>query len=584
MNVSQSQVPVAAVKTRNHDISGTHVTTSGFMDFDVVCARELIPNTHLKDTHRCFLRTDPLDVPTLGSFKVHNRAFWVPFRVVFEPFTDFITNVPHNYNSSIGIVRNVPRLFGDVIFNFFVNYGSTTGSSSDFDFVSGSNYYVFNSFGRWAYKLLRSLGYNIFTPDSSGSTDISFSALPILCCAKIYCDYYYPSAYVNIEQSYVEVQSFFVRQSSYDLSDRDLFLFLDFIHKVSYENDFFTTVWDNPVGPSGSSVPNVSFSDITINSSIESQSSISTNGTPVLVGSGSTNLQVLTQYNLDSLKALTDYVKRHQLSGSSTLQRMLTSFGVALSAEKLKRCIYLGSDDFPVQIGDVMSTASTSDASLGSYAGKAVGYSEGHTFELDTDEFGYYIVVRSIIPDVSYVDGYDYNLRHISLQDFFTPEFDMLAVRMVERGEVAHSLQFQPGNSRQLALSEFGYAPYYSEYRKGRDILSGDFVVPSVSLGLQGWYTARMFKYSLGQQGQGLEGWLLRHNVDFMLGYDSDQYLRVFGISAADKGYVDPFKVVHSDNILISSPMKHLYDTYDFENEDNASNTVTVDNGGSRLN
>lgn len=596
--VSKSNVSVAAVKKRNHALPQKHVTTASFMNFDVTCARELVPGTHLVDNHRAFIRTDPLRNPCLGSLKVHSRAFFVPFRTVWQSFNSFINDVPFNSGESVGLIPNVPTLDVEELTKFFTGNGNSViveDPNSSYDYEYDNVRYRFTAKGRWNYKFMKSLGYN-WWPYYYQVGDVvpRFSALPLLCALKVYLDYYFPDAYAHT-QEYIDAEKFTRRQGTFVLMSNDINLILYVVRYVCYEPSVFTTAWDRPVGPNSDAgsldfvLPDVTRTfPIVVGNTSYTLSGVSQddNGTPspfiYRPGAPSTNANhVTSQYVVDGLKALTDYVKRHQLAGSRVLQRALAAFGVTLSVEKLNRCVYLGSDDFPIQIGDVMSTAETSEASLGAYAGKAVGVSNGHQFECDTDEFGYYLVITSIVPDVAYVEGYDYNTTHISKLDFFTPEFDMLGVRMMERGEVIGGLRVgTPANSWQLVKQRFGFVPRYAEYRYGRDCLTGDFVVPSFSKSLDGWYTARDL-YLGGGTG---DYWLTNHSYPFMLGEDSGQFMRLFGIDADNiDDYADPFYCVHSDDIMITSPMKHLYDSYEFENEDESHRTVQLD-AGSRLN
>ena len=175
--LSKSSIPVAAGSKHEFPLHRGHITTSSFMRFDVANARELAPGTTIKNNHQTFIRTIALKKPLLSSVHVHNTSFFVPFRTVWEPFSDFITDTPHNQPAGTGIISNVPIISNTVVWSLFSQsaYSSvTTGNTFDFIY-NGSTKYVFTPFGRWAYSLMVQLGYK---PNPVTKTSPTDSALP----------------------------------------------------------------------------------------------------------------------------------------------------------------------------------------------------------------------------------------------------------------------------------------------------------------------------------------------------------------------------------------------------------------------
>ena len=288
-------------------------------------------------------------------------------------------------------------------------------------------------------------------------------------------------------------------------------------------------------------------------------------GTPAIVGSS------ITQFTVDVLKSLTDYMKRHQIVGARALDRYLSRFGIQLSAEKLNRSIYIGSTAEDIQFGDVMSTSNTDTGRVGDYAGKGLGYGTSD-FECDTDEYGIFLVISSIIPRTGYFQGVNRNVMHVTRTDFWTPEFDNLGTQAISKHEVFVPYDTTVDGYTATSYNElFGFTPRYAEYKVGRDILSGDFRCGSINNGAESWHTMRVLDYENYED--------VVHSRDFVSGTDADQYSRIFYNVDADSS--DKFNVIYHFNVTSLAPMKPLFDTYDFEDK---GKDVIMDVNGVKMN
>lgn len=591
-----TKIPVAVEGINKFDNSCHHVTTANFFEFTPAYAVELVPRSKLSVRHKTFVRSAPLDKPCLGSMHVNNRAFFVPFRTVWKPFSDFVTDVPFISSSSVTPLSSVPFFtMKELLGALTLNAGSvasfsevTTGNA--FDFTTGSNNYVLTHLGRRVYKVLIGLGYKLDV--SSSMINYPMSALPLLCFAKVFIDWYWPAQYSQTAQ-YQSVVQIFQREGSYQLTLNELYTILRTLQFSCYDtDDLFSQAFDNPSGPNaGTYSSSIDFSDITYLGSpyssnvpavgfVDNSGDSTSNGTPAYTpsytknGSSSSSMVRITKYGLDTLKAVQSYVRRHQLTGARSLERMLAQYGVLLDADKLDRSYYLGSDTFPFEVGDVFSNAETADASLGAYAGKGIAYSE-KTFDADVDEFGMFFIVNSFIPDIAYVQGIDRNVRHLTRFDFLQGEFDGLGVQAITKPELlTQTLDVNYGLDPD---GIFGFAPRYYEKKVGYDRLSGDFVLNSRNTDLLAWSTARIFDPSQWSNAQ------LVHDFSFIFPTDYRQYNRVFlgGLESDDAD--DGFILIHRDDVTLRAPLKPLYEIGDFDEERDKSQ-ITTDVNGVRFN
>lgn len=598
---NKTQVPVASHNRTKINLSAPHITTADFMQFNVAKILHLVPGQSVDIKHTTFTRLEPMPVPTFGRARIFNRAYFVPFRVVWSSWMDFINDTPHSYDdtegATFGIPTNAPWFRMIDLIDMFVGTNGfcqqTSESTADFnygivldDLTAEENiFYKFTTLGRWAYKLLRSLGYGITFSDYQVQNEQNLqklSALPLLCAAKVYCDFYFPAQYAQT-QDMLEVQRFFTRNIPEDyleetwFTSSELAKILTLMYNIAYSSDYFTSAWDNPFAPNANLSSDFAIDDITQNN----------NQRVAFGGADGDNTQLapqienpqaiynISQYSLTALKSLTDYVKRNQIVGSRSLDRYLARYGFNLTAEKLNRCIKISEYSQDIQFGDVTATADTArdeGAVLGAYAGKGLSYGNG-SFDFQTVEHGCIIIISTIIPDVAYYQGLQRSVLHIDKTDFWTPEFDNLGVQAISMQELLvpmDTLEIQGNVGYDDKI--FGFAPRYAEYKIPYAQLTGDYTLRSMNVGKDSW---NLFRNVL-ESNRGEDGEILPHSLSFVLANDRNQYNRIFYFPSND---VDHFNVVHDFIISSIFPGKGVFDTYEFEDEDK-SKKVTMDVGG----
>ena len=626
--MDKMQVNSAITNNTKLDLGHQHVTTGDFMQLNVAWTRELVPGEKIDVNMESFARLNPMPVPTFGRASMRNRAFFVPYRTIFRGWNDFITDTPHvnsmtGDNNAAVILSHVPTISNLAFITFFmrdaeevewpaeidpelynsdkytIHYINAQGTNASYDLIIDTQAYVLTNKGRQALKMIESLGYKIAWQTKYVAT---YSALPLLALAKVYVDWYFPNQYHDL-LSYDRIMSMCNYDSTgsiHDVSAYDLKYIFDTIMYVQYDADFLVSAWDNPVSPSTGEFSTFTFTDVTGKNTSNLYASAVTNSggtavnafnTPAIMGYNSTNdnpaptatLHYNTQYVHDTLKALTDYMRRHQMVGSRAFDRYLARFGKALSAEKMNRSVYLGAAMQDLQIGDVMSTADTEGANLGAYAGKGLSYGNGH-FEYNTDEFGIFIILSSIVPNVGYFQGINASqaVKRVSKTDFYTPEFDALGVEAVAADEV-----FVP-NHRNYSVDGigeqvFGFLPRYYSYKIAQDNVTGNFRVNSINgsspqdtefNAADSWYLMRVFDVEDFPSVADIH-----HSKAFMEGTDHLQYKRLFYNTDVDAP--DNFTIIHNFEAVSYFPGKSLFDTYEF---DDKGKKVTEEVNGVKMN
>lgn len=439
-------------------------------------------------------------------------------------------------------------------------------SDIKFDFInSGGFVRRFTNFGRYFYQLLTSLGYRVDFSHSNGdfTNTEQYSAGKLLAYMKVWLDYYAPS---NFDWS--QYYKIFQKEAAHielfwsDISDIVKMFF------VGYERDYFTSAWQHANGPNGSTssnqIPDINYVGTSIGNRIESGSSPlalddapNIQGYNVNTGQNRQNPTPITQYMIDALSSLQQYVHRHQLAGYRVLDRYFARFGIKLSDDRTNRAYYLGGYSYDAMISDVMSSAETAEGQLGDFAGKGSAYSDRqHSFNYDVEEYGFLIIMSSVVPQTGYVQGIMRENFHVAPLDFHTGSFDNLGTQPIRRDELFADNGMANIDGSGVASSEFkpnnvlGFTPRYSEYKIGYDFLTGDFVVPSRRTGMDSYHLFRLFK-----------------NADavldpaFCLG-EQTQYDRVFNNTSDE---YDHMYCIHRIFINANRPMKSITETIEFE-------------------
>ena len=585
--------PIAVTHYSNIDLSCQHITTGNFMEFNVAKAMELCPRQTIDIDMRTFARLAPMPLPTYGNADIKNRAYFVPFRTVMKGWNEFIddtTVVDASGEPIIPLVLQIPLM--NLIKMFLYSSMSTvTNGTADFvhiDTGGVTTSRVFTPAGKHAYKLLCSLGYRIAF-DERASNTFTLSALPLLCLLKLYFDWYFPSAYVDDDRanSVRRMLNLSPTADSDDFfsyfSSRNLEEIFGILYRVSYDSDYFVSAWDNPVAPN-----NGAYSSIIVNDTTTDDSAIintEANGTPVAKWSFN-----LSQFSVDALKSVTDYMRRHQIAGARVLDRYLSRWGVRLPDAALDRSVFIGESIRKIDFGDVTATTDSfneeagTGSVLGGYAGKGIGDNIGDNFvHYSTDEYGMLIIVSTIVPKTAYYQGMDRCTFHTSRFDFYTPEFDNLGTQALATRElyvpIRDYAQTDELNGIDYDAAVFGFTPRYAEYKRGYDNMTGDLVLASKNTGLEGWTLMR--DVSTYFDSRAIGGYAdVVHDQGFVQGVDSNQYNRIFYVT---DNVEDKFYIIHNFKIQSRFPGKSLYDSYEFKDYDKAEN-VHIDVNGVRAN
>lgn len=551
ISFNKLRTKVAAKSKSAFEFNMQHMTTLDFGLNRIAFCQELVPKDKISLDVSAFSRLAPLALPTIGDANMELRAFFVRNRLLFDSWKEFLTNkTPYVDSDGKSVIPAVPRCNLRSLMTAFValpHFDSDTSEyilcesvvdgEYDFDFhqysfsessissspslllTSSVVHYRFTPLGKSVYAILSQLGYRLdfglcyssVSNSEGASTDIPLldedvSLLPLYAYLKVYLDYYYNTRYDTSTYDSLfkgngkslSIPFKFSNGIMFDMTAKDSY-------SVNYVNNPFSLLYLLARSVYVMVSPDIYnsswFEPLANNRNVSNDMTITTvSGSEVQRDSGQVYSQDLDNWTLRALRSIESFARRNNIIGSRYVDQLLARFGVRPSDAVSGRSEYLGSGVIPIEIGDVTATSNGATADgvsseVGDYNGKGVAYGSTPHFEYETDEHGFFFVFCTVRPRTQYCEGASPSVYRTEVLDFFTPEFDAMGMELIPKltmlpNRLKSSTTFY---ALQLGNQGFGYVPTYTDYKYKKDALSGDFVIPSLSTGIEGFHLMRQF-------------------------------------------------------------------------------------------
>nr|WCD56456.1 MAG: major capsid protein [Microviridae sp.] len=481
------KVKLTKPRRSTHDLSYDNKLTLNFGDLVPVYCEDVVPGDSFRVSSEFFVRFMPMVAPIMHSVNVHMHYFYVPYRLCWRPFNDWIKDYA---NAAAPTVQRL-RL------NDALSYAdpSQTGVGSLWDYLglpplSGSDYGTQSilPFRFTAYQLI----YNEYYRDQNLADEI---LLPV-------------DDNGIIDSSYVE----------------DLLT----VRKRAWEKDYFTSAlpWpqrgadvhlpltgDAPVSGTASisgltdlsrvdnedmaqSMDNVQYVRNTdphyahledgVGNSVQiggSLASIRGSEGPIGLKADMSQVTAATINDLRKANALQRWFEMSARAGNRVKEFFLSNFGTAPADLRIDRPEYLGGGKQPVVIQDIDQTSSSDSTSpQANMAGKAGASGSTPSFTKHFTEHGVIIGIMSITPRSSYQDGMPRCFTKFDQLDYFFPIFQHLGEQEIKNSEIFFSENLSEN------VGTFGYTPRYAEYKYHGSEIHGDF-----RSSLDFWHLGRKF-------------------------------------------------------------------------------------------
>lgn len=487
----------------------------------------VVPGDKWRVNSSALIRFSPLVSPVMDEINVYYHYFFVPYRLIWDGWKDFITG-----GEKPGTTPPPYPL---------LNFGVINGSES-----TGYDPVPLTTVG----SLADYLGFPTNTFVNKDPTNYSaFDALPFRAYQLIYNEYY------RDENLQAEVD--ICKDVNGVLNDKQKLIELTKLRTRAWEHDYFTSAlpWpqkgedielplmgDGDIIPPPSSLSKVIFNNSDISSAaswVDSYGNNLPNKNYIIEDYGdskaSTSLEgdrpidTLAYYNprgslkvsnsellngakvdLSNVSSATinelrraikaqEFLEASARGGTRYIEFIKSIFGVNSSDARLQRPEYLGGGKQPVVISDVTQTSSTNDVSpQGNPAGVAGSVGSSRQFKRFFEEYGYVIGIMSVLPRTSYMQGLPRKYQKFDRFDYYIPQFAHLGEQEIKNSEVYFNFgdTYVPGNPGNpnpagygtLNDGVFGYIPRYAEYKDIPNRIAGDF-----KTSLDFWHMARTF-------------------------------------------------------------------------------------------
>lgn len=449
-------IKIRKPKRNSFPLSFENLLTTEFGRLTPCLVEELLPGDVLRLQTEVFTRFMPMMAPVMGRCDLFIHNFFVPSRLVYEKFYDFlITDDPTS-----------PLLLPYTTVKSLVQHGQT-GTKDLSDYLN----------------LPSNLETASATPDAG---DIPINLMPFLAYQLIYNEFYRDE---NLCPDLFDHNTFLdsVRQTGGLVLGNALLEMLKLRYR-SYHKDYFTGAL--PFAQKGQAVQmpmngTVNF-DVDVDrqgnyyvsgsqnhqsgSSVPlqntSSSSLGGNITGTVVSSG------VTINDLRRTLKVQEYLELKARGGTRPQEFIRTFWDENARDARLQRPEYIGGTRTPIQISEVLSQASSagpaeSDNVLGMMGGHGKGVSISRYNKFHCVEHGYLISILSVMPRSSYFQGIPRYLSHLDKFDFFTPQLANIGEQEVKNKELQLLHQNPDG--------VFGYVPRYAEYKVHQNEIHGDF-------------------------------------------------------------------------------------------------------------
>lgn len=455
--------------TRNvFDLSHDVKLTGNMGELIPTLCMEAIPGDKFNISCDSLLRFSPLIAPMMHRVDVFMHYFFVPNRLLWDNWEDFITqNVTPS--PALPTIEIIP--------------------------------------GEYPNNELRLGDYLGIPPTLLGGSTERVSAIPF-------------SAYQFIYNEYYRDQNL-ITEIPYKLADGDQANKTDFfpIRKRAWEHDYFTAAlpfaqkgtavgmplgdiqlkapWfptDNPTGENPSFRSTVGANTTTYGDVGQTANPVSgggeirlnsTLGTYAYDPAGTLEVTATTVNDLRRAFRLQEWLEKAARGGSRYVENILSHFGVKSPDARLQRPEYITGTKAPVIISEVLNLGATSvnTAPQGAMAGHAVAVTNGKYGDYYCQEHGYIMGIMSVMPKTSYSQGIPKHFLKDDAFDYYWPSFANIGEQAIQQRELYAFPLSGTGDSI------FGYIPRYTEYKVMPNRIAGLF-----RSSLDFWHLGRKFE------------------------------------------------------------------------------------------
>lgn len=574
----------------NHNLSNDVKLTADFGYLYPVCVRECIPGDKIKYSVESVVRLNPTIAPVLHKMDIRFEAFFVPNRLVWNQWEEFITGGADGKSTVLPPIMSLTLSRAD-------SDESTKLANSLWDYF-GLPVFTNTSDLANAYNILSSEQKREFTPiqlpfkayhliwnefyrdeniqdefDIDPVNDNNLLPLQSRCWTK---NDYFTSALpfvlrgfapaINLDLSSLNIDVDLINNPIEVSSDDSISTssigttpeYTNLLAGASYQSsDSKDLVFGmnstrqlyTEVGGKLRAITSAEYTPPTQGEEASWDYVSNPYRSNVIVDSATASSNTPLAINASDIRWLMQvqkFLERNARGGSRYMEQVLSHFNVYTGDYRLQRPEFLGSTKSPIIVSEIPQTSASVDGSSpqANLAGKGIGAVSANLVKYRCKEHGYFMVLASIVPKLSY-DSQGINKSFVKKDKFsyFFPEFSHLSEQPIWKDE----LYYQGGApAPHISDNAFGYTGIYNEYRTYPDMVCGkmrdDFSY---------WHMARKFGNTPALNSDFIS--IAEENNFFDSDGNEAGLKRIFAVPSEPGFLVDVY-----NKCFISRPIPHL--------------------------
>ena len=419
-----------------------------------VMCDEVVPGDKFKISNEVVIRWQPLIKPILHEVNVFTHYFFVPYRLLWDEWEDFITG-----GSDGTLEPQIPAWEGST---------STTEEGKLWDYLGfpiGITPALANGnapikFPQEAYNFI----YNEYYRDQTLQTEVPSTNVDIL--FRAWTKDYFTSALPWQQRNPIAPSLPIVGTSS--------------------------AIWDEERFSESTASPNLNINDGfgTLNASgfaVQAK---------IFFDMNTVDLSAASSFDIADLREVIQiqkFLERNARVGARYTEFLGAHFGVSPKDARLDRPEYIGGTKSPVIISEVLQTSASgsdvfiSDTPQANLAGHGITADRNMVGSYRAEEFGLIMGIMSVMPKPAYQQGIPRQWLRETKYDFYFPEFAHLSEQPISQAEI-YANDVLIDNTKL-----FGYQEKYNEMRVKENMIVGT-LRSQAAVSLDYWHLARNFE------------------------------------------------------------------------------------------
>lgn len=421
-----------------HNLSSYKLLTCKMGELVPVNLVEVLPGDTFRGNSAVLLRCMPLVAPVMHPVQVRLHHWFVPARLVWSGFEDFITGGPDGEGGSAGVYPTISS----------GGSGFTAGTLPDYlGIPPGVANLSVAAMPFRAYNLI----FNLFYRDQDLVSEVSQDSTAL--------------------QRIAWEKDYFGTARPWPQKGPDITLPLGTEAPVRWDIKTGTTTGDGHYVWDGQSAGGAR---VSASYSITGAAGSGGNLANGAAGTLYADLSTASAVNVNDVRlafALQRYQEARARYGSEYVD-YLRYLGIRPSDARLQRPEYLGGGKQTIAFSEVLQTGvDAEDAGVGNLRGHGIAAVRSRGFQSFFEEHGFVISLLSVRPKVMYTNALDRMWSRRTKEDYFQKELEAVGQQVVYRREIFA----EADNNGNGGDKEFGYQNRYDEYRHQRSQVAGDF-------------------------------------------------------------------------------------------------------------